>query len=201
MSTKKTKKTPAVSSNLNETETKIMPNPIADTDRWMGLVRANVVTSNMKKFFGYVNLADQKAMGLIALNSLIIPIVLSQMNIEDFKIASTISIVTCALSMFTAMICIFPKRRALGKPDGSINPLHFSDVARLTESEYLNIMRPIYNNPSLLAETVIKDLHDVARYILRPKFFWLKLSYMIFFFGNLLAILVELYNLWGNASL
>lgn len=167
-----------------------------NTKRWEGLVRASVLSANMNKLFGYINLADQKAMGVIILNSIIIPVVLGQIDIETFRLAATVSIVSCAISMFTAIICIFPKRRAYGKPDGSINPLHFSDIARMTEEEYLEIMQPLYNEPPKMGIAVIKDLHDVSRYVLEPKFFWLKLSYVVFFTGNLIAIIIELFSLW-----
>ena len=166
-----------------------------NAQKWQGLVRASILAVTTHKFFGYVSLADRKAMGVIILNSIIIPVVLSKMGTAEFQTASTISIVSCVISMFTAMICIFPKRRGLGKPDGSINPLHFSDIGRLTEDEYMEIMKPLYNEPAKMGMTVIRDLHDVSRNILRPKFFWLKLSYIIFFIGNLAAILIELFML------
>ncbi len=166
-----------------------------NTQKWQGLVRASILAVTTHKLFGYVSLADQKAMGLIVLNSIIIPIVLAQVDTAEFQWAATISIVACAISMFSAMVCIFPKRRAMGKPDGSINPLHFSDIARMSENEYMEIMRPLYNTPSEMGMTVIRDIHDVSSNVLKPKFFWLKLSYIIFFIGNLLAIATELYTL------
>lgn len=108
--------------------------------KWHGLVRASILAVTTHKFFGYVSLADQKAMGVIILNSIIIPVVLGKIDIDHYRLAAALSIVACAFSMFTAMICIFPKRRTMGKPDGTINPLHFSDIARLTEQEYMDIM-------------------------------------------------------------
>ena len=178
----------------------IEKNQMEEGEKWAGIVRANLISANTQKFFNYISLVDQKANGLIFLNSIIIPIILSRVDVEDFRYAAIISIIACAASMFAAMICIFPKRRALGKPDGTINPLHFSDVARLSEEEYLAHMTPIYNDPPTLGKVAIKDLHDVASHILRPKFFWLKSSYLIFFFGNLLAIAVEFYYLWGVSN-
>lgn len=164
--------------------------------KWQGLVRASILSANTQKLFNYINLADQKAMGVIILNSIIIPVVLGKVGLEDFKIAATISIVACVISMFTAMICIFPKRRSHLKPNGQINPLHFSDIGRLSEEQYLDVMLPLYNNPPMLGVAVLQDLHDVSRNVLRPKFIWLKLSYVVFFFGNLTAIIVELLQLW-----
>lgn len=166
----------------------------ASRERWSSLVRATVLTTNTRKFFGYIGLADQKAMGVIVLNSIIIPVVLAQISEDAHRLAATVSIISCIASLFAAIVCIFPKR---GNVRETINPFHFSDVGRLTEEEYLDIMDPIYNTPSCMAEAVIKDLHDVSRHILRPKFFWLKTSYVIFFAGNLIAIVMELITHWS----
>ena len=40
-----------------------------------------------------------------------------------------------------------------------------------------------------------KDIHDVSRRIIIPKFFWLKISYGCFFFGNVLAIATAAYKI------
>ncbi len=171
-------------------------NTEVNNERWQGLVRASILSSNTQKMYNYINLADQKAMGVIILNSIIIPVVMGQINNPDTKLAATLSIIACVASMFTAMACIFPKRRAMRKPDGSLNLLHYSDIGRLEESEYLEMIKPLYNNPPDLAVAVIKDLHDISRNVLLPKFAWMKLSYATFFLGNLTAILIELYTLW-----
>ncbi len=176
-----------------------MPLNTDTTDkRWEGIVRASIISANINKLVGYIQLADQKAMGVIVLNSIIIPIVLSKINADQFKIAATLSIMACITSMFVAIICIFPKRRAYGKPDGTVNPFHYSDIGRMTEAEYLDIMQPIYNSPPDFAVASLKDLHDVSRYVLVPKFFWLKLSYIIFFLGNFSAIAIEILHLWAQ---
>jgi hypothetical protein len=85
------------------------------------------------------------------------------------------------------------KRRNGRKPDGSVNLLHFGDIGLMKEAEFLEEFSPIYNDPCKLADAAIKDIHDAARRIIRPKFYWLKLSYALFFFGNLAAIIATLY--------
>lgn len=188
--------TPAKAEQLAQASPNSQSSDQEQAKKWQGLVRASILSANTQKLFNYINLADQKAMGVIILNSIIIPVVLGKVGIEDFRLAATISIVACVISMFMAMICIFPKRRSHLKPNGQINPLHFSDIGRLSEEEYLDVMLPLYNNPAKLGVAVIQDLHDVSRNVLRPKFIWLKLSYAVFFFGNLTALLVEVFNLW-----
>ena len=46
-----------------------------------------------------------------------------------------------------------------------------------------------------LAEEVAKDIHDVSRRIIIPKFKWLKFGYGCFFGGNVLAIATAAYKI------
>lgn len=168
----------------------------SDQERWEALLRGQIITATTAKFFNYVALADQKAQGLIFMNSILIPVALNWITDEIFQFSATISIITAILSIMMALICIYPKRRGGRKPDGSINLLHFGDIGKLQEEEFVQEFLPIFNNPSKLAEASIKDIHDVARRIIRPKFYWLKFSYGIFFFGNLISIAWTLYLIW-----
>ena len=166
-----------------------------DKVRWEALLRGQVITVTTNKYFDYVQLADNKAQALIILNSILIPVALNWMEKDAFHWSAIISIITAVISIMTAIICIYPKRRAGRKPDGSINYLHFGDIGQIREEEFLDEFMPIFNSPGALAETAVKDLHDTARRIIRPKFFWLKMSYVSFFMGNLIAIGLTVYNI------
>ena len=168
-----------------------------DKKRWEALLRGQVLGTTTTKFFNYVALADQKAQGLIFMNSILIPVALNWIQDDRFQLSATISVMTAIFSIMMALICIYPKRRAGRKPDGTMNYLHFGDIAQMSEPEFLEEFLPVVNDPSRLAEAAVKDMHDVARRIIRPKFYWLKFSYMIFFFGNLAAILWTLHMIWS----
>lgn len=184
---------------MTDKEKKFDPNNVALKDEelefWYRLFRASVLTNTVTKFFSYVRLADQKCQAMIVLNTIIIPVALSWIERPEYKLGATISIVTALISIMTGIICIYPKRRTGKKPDGTRNLLHFSDVGYMTEAEYLAEMQPMLTDTRKLSVIVLKDIHDVSRRILRPKFFWLKLSYLSFFIGNLIALGFILYNL------
>jgi hypothetical protein len=169
---------------------------IENTKRWEGLVRASVLNATTGKLYDYISLADRKAMALIILNSALIPFAMNGLGNDIFKVTSTIAIITGVISIFMAIICVFPKRSRGHKPDGSLNLLHFSDIGAMKEQEYLELMRPIYNDRSALSVEVLKDIHDVSRRVLIPKFKLLKISYVVFFIGNLIAVIEFLINIW-----
>ncbi len=166
-------------------------------NKWKGLMRGSILSTTTQKIYSYINLADQKAMGLIVLNSIIIPVAMNAHEDPQFTLPSTIAIITSVASILMAIACIFPKRRSGTKPGGELNYLHFSDIGSLSEKQYLEQFLPIYNDTSALSECVIKDIHDVSRRVLVPKFKQLKLSYKIFFIGNLAAVITFFIQSWS----
>ena len=172
--------------------------PPQDEAYWSALLRGQVLATTTHKFVTYVTLADQKAQAMIILNSILIPVTIAWAGKPIFGLAATLAIVTALISIFTAILCIYPKRRRGSKPDGTYNLLHFGDIGRMKEEQYLMLFRPIFNDLERLAEESVKDLHDVARRIIIPKFFWLKISYGAFFIGNMIAIALALYAFWSG---
>lgn len=163
---------------------------------WVALTRGNILASNTQKLYSYITLADQKAMGLIILNSIIIPLAMNGISDPDIKIAATISVITSVASVFFAIICIFPKRSSKKRPKGVHNLLHFADIGAMHEKQYLELIKPVYDDCDALALAVLKDYHDVSKRVLIPKFSLLKKAYIIFFAGNFIAIGIFLYRIW-----
>lgn len=165
--------------------------------RWKGLVRASILSATTHKLYRYVGLADQKAMGLIVMNSIIIPVAMSGIDDVHFKIAATLAIFTSVLSIFFAILCIFPQRGVRDKADRGVNVLHFNDIGNMARDEYLDIMQPLYNDTTQLGQAVLCDIHDVSRRVLIPKFKLLKIAYSAFFIGNLFAVVMFLISIWS----
>lgn len=163
-------------------------NLTAPEKRWEALMRGQIISATTQKFFNYISLGDQKAQGLIFLNTILIPVALNWADKDTFHVPALICIGTALVSILSAIICIYPRRRSGRKPDGSINLLHFGDIGLMKEDEFLEEFNPVFNTPSKLSDAAIRDIHDVARRIIKPKFFWLKLSYVLFFVGNTVAV-------------
>lgn len=168
----------------------------SDQLRWEALVRGQILNATTAKFFNYIALVDQKAQAMIILNSILVPVALNWVQEEQFHWPATITILVGVLTIFFCIICIYPKRRGGSKPDGSVNLLHFGDIGKMKEDQFVQEFLPIFNNLSDLSEAAVKDIHDVARRIILPKFRWLKLAYMVFFLGNFVSIALVLYAIW-----
>lgn len=156
---------------------------------WEGLSRGQAMAATTDKFVSYIGLADQKAQALIILNSILIPIALNWIDEENFHIPAVISIITSMISIMVSIIAIYPKRGARRVAENKINYLHFGDIGRLDEQRFMDSFRPLLNSTDKMAEAMAKDLYDMGKNVMLPKFFWLKIAYISFFVGNALAII------------
>lgn len=163
-----------------------------DQQRWEGLLRGQVMSATTNKFSVILRMLDQKAQVMILLNSFIIPVCLRSLENGKFQEAAILSIITSALSIWAAIICIYPKRKYRKRGDRELNLLHFNDIGHMDKQEYIDQILPKFNDTSKLAELVIHDLYDTSRYSIVPKFLWLKISYALFGLGNLFAIVFVL---------
>lgn len=158
-------------------------------------MRGQVMSATTNKFSVILRMLDQKAQVMILLNSFIIPVCLQSLQHHKFQEAAVISILAAILSIWAAIICIYPKRKYRLNGDRELNLLHFNDIGHMEKEEYLSQILPKFNDTSKLAELVVHDIYDTAKYSIVPKFLWLKISYSVFGLGNLLAVGFVLYEL------
>lgn len=163
---------------------------IQENDKWASMLRGQVMAATTLKLMQLMRMLDQKAQIMILLNSILIPFCIKSYESGMFKYAAGISIVTALISIMMAIICIYPKRKYRKSGDPGINLLHFNDIGHMEEEEYLKLFMPEFNDLSRFSRMVVHDIHDTSRHSIIPKYIWLKISYSVFFFGNLLAIAV-----------
>lgn len=161
---------------------------LTDSQKWESLLRGQVMSATTLKLNNLIRMVDQKAQTMILLNTVLIPFCMQAYEAGYFARASAVCIITAILSIFSAIVCIYPKRKYRKNKDRDLNLLHFNDIGHLEKQEYLDLFLPEFNDPSRLAKMVVSDIYDTSRNSIMPKFVWLKVSYGIFFFGNLIAI-------------
>ncbi len=160
--------------------------------KWKALLRGQIIGATVNKMMVIMRLADQKAQVLIFLNSILIPVCLKEIENEALQTAAMVSIIASILSILAAMMCIYPKRRYRKSGHRDINLLHFNDIGHLDKDEFMDAFIPILSDGEKLCKAAVYDIYDVSKNSIIPKFVWLKISYGIFAFGNLLAITLVL---------
>lgn len=175
------------------------PAPLTDKQRWEAMLRGQVMIATTNKFSVILRMVDQKAQVMILLNSFVIPVCLRSLETHKFQEAAILSIIASALSIWAAIVCIYPKRKYRKRDDRELNLLHFNDIGHMDQDDFYNQILPKFNDPGKLSEMVVQDLYDTSRYSIIPKFVWLKISYSFFGVGNMLAILfvmAEIIKAW-----
>lgn len=160
--------------------------------KWQGLLRGQVLSATTHKYMNIIRLTDQKAQVMIFLNSILIPFSIKALEQEHLRDAAMISIISAILSISAAMVCIYPKRRYRKSGNREFNILHFNDMGHMDKEKYTEMLLPCFNDVGKLAELVVNDLYDTARYSILPKYLWLKITFSVFAFGNLAAIIVAI---------
>lgn len=162
---------------------------MTEQKKWEALLRGQILSATTAKFISYISLADQKAQALIILNSILIPITLNWVNESIYSVPASIAIFTALFSIMFSILAIYPKRGARRVAENRINYLHFGDIGRLKEDQFLENFKHIVGDPGNLSEAVAKDLYDMGKNVMLPKFRWLKIAYISFFIGNSSALM------------
>ena len=155
--------------------------------RWQSLFRGSLLSTTINKHVSYVGLADRRAQAILTINSVLIPLAISGGQNPLFRTGAIIAVLTAILSITAALYSIYPKAYSRMS---SKNPLllHFSQIQKLSEFQYLEYMKKALEDTGRLAEMATQDIYYLSTHVLAPKFFWLKISYTIFFIGYLLSI-------------
>lgn len=179
----------------SETDHEDLPEPV-DKHHWQALFRGSVLANQLQNLVTFVTIADQKAQVMLFINSLVIPFILPGVDNPQYRYAAIIALGTASLTIFFAVMTVFPRGPARFKKRQYHNLLHFSDIKQFSSlNDYLLKMEPVYNDMGLLGREALKYAYDTSRYILKGKYFWLRLCYGGFLIGNALAIAVFLLSL------
>jgi len=161
---------------------------------WPALLRGSVLSSAQSKHVQYISLADRRAQVIITINAFLIPLSLSAYDKPEIRNGILFFILTAALSILFAIICLMPKRYR-PDPSGKRNLLHFSGIWQYDENTYKELMRESLENRNTITELMVSDIYHLSNDVLRPKFFYIRLSFYTFLtsmFGSILLIALPL---------
>ena len=177
-------------------ESHVKPDLPSDSKKWEALTRGTILASQTQAVITYVTIADQKAQVMLFINSLVMPFILQGTDHPDYKYPAIMAVLTASLTVFFAIMTVFPRGPNRFKKRAYSNELHFADIKQHeTFDHYLKSVYPIYNDVGRLSQEAFKYMYDTSRYVLKAKYFWLRLCYTWFMIGNALCIIVLLASL------
>jgi ABC-type transport system involved in cytochrome bd biosynthesis fused ATPase/permease subunit len=157
-----------------------------DESRWPAVRRATILAAFIQKHVQFILLSDRRAQVIIAINAFLIPLVLSQVSIEEHRTAIVVFIAGCFVSVFAALVSLLPKKYSSDRA-AELELFHFTGIQAYSEEEYMERVRRALEEDDSLSKYVAYDLYHISTCILRPKFLWIRVSYFAFSAGLILG--------------
>ncbi|MDJ0872006.1 MAG: DUF5706 domain-containing protein [Gammaproteobacteria bacterium] len=136
--------------------------------------------------------ADQKANILVGSTIIMVPLVLGSFGSSEYTWTLTalaaLTLPACGIALL-GIIPRMPRATSGTRFSEGYNPLFFTQIHRLTEHDYQQLMHEVMSEDRLLYQSIVRDLYRHGL-VLQRKYRYLRLAYMVFFAGLLVAFTV-----------
>ena len=139
-------------------------------------------------------MADVKANIIITVSSIVLTLVLGRVTDPDLRAGLIVLGAFTLLALLLAILAVLPKYRRATKIHGPLPPgfnvLFFGHFSGLDRERYLQEMAQKMM-PGQAYETVVRDVYSLGEYLAHHKYPYLRLSYLFFLAGFVLACAVQ----------
>ncbi len=155
-------------------------------------------------------IADNKANIMLSINALILSISITGLIprlglFPELSIPLIILVVVCLISMVFATISTIPSvskgittREECDRKEGNL--LFFGNFHAMKREQYEMAMKELMNDREFLYGTMVRDLYYLG-VVLARKYALLRVAYLVFMYGMVLAVLSALFFLGTTAGL
>ncbi|MDC7234791.1 MAG: DUF5706 domain-containing protein [Spirochaetales bacterium] len=140
-------------------------------------------------------MADQKANIIIAFCSVVFSVSLARMNTIDLNWGFLTLMISSAAAMVTAILTLIPRTKVKNIKKADLNPLFFGHFTQYTADEYRERMKDLIQKDEQVYEALIHDIYQSGLVLRNRKYRYLRISYLIFFGGICLSLLLFLLQL------
>jgi pycsar effector protein len=144
-------------------------------------------------------MADTKANIIITVSSIVLTLSIGKLDQPELRASVLLLTFFTLLALLLAILAVLPKYRpirltTIELPPG-FNLLFFGHFAELSRDRYLaEIARTLKPDGSIYA-AMAKDIYSLGFYLSHHKYRYLRLSYLSFLTGFILASLMQLWHL------
>ena len=139
-------------------------------------------------------MADTKANIIITVASIVLTLALGRVKDGELSFGLMVLATFTMLALLLAILAVLPKYRRPRPIPGALpqqfNVLFFGHFASLDQQRYLEEMAQAMQ-PGRAYETVLRDVYGLGSYLAHHKYPYLRLSYLFFIAGFLLACVVQ----------
>ena len=146
-------------------------------------------------------MADTKANIIITVSSIVLTLVLGRVTDPDLRVGLIVLGVFTLLALLLAILAVLPKYRHTKKIDGPLPPefnvMFFGHSSGLDRERFLREMAQKMM-PGHAYESVLRDVYSLGMYLAQHKYPYLRLSYLFFLTGFILACVVQAVHLFAS---
>ena len=141
-------------------------------------------------------MADVKANIIITVSSIVLTLTLSRVNDPSFRTSAITLSVFTLLALLVAILAVLPKYRPLklkaGEPlPPNFNLLFFGHFAELPRERFLAELSQ-HMKPNAIYNAMANDLYGLGYYLAHYKYRYLRIAYLFFLTGFVLASVEQL---------
>ncbi|HET7845229.1 MAG TPA: Pycsar system effector family protein [Xanthomonadales bacterium] len=142
-------------------------------------------------------MADVKANIIITVSSIVLTMTLGRLNDPGLRVSAVTLLIFTTIALLLAILAVLPKYRPLRLKSQTLpsnfNLLFFGHFAELSRDRFLNELAAAMKPDGTVYETVAKDLYSLGYYLAHFKYRYLRLAYLFFLTGFILAALEQLW--------
>jgi hypothetical protein len=139
-------------------------------------------------------MADTKASMIITVSSIVLTLALGRAGDPEFRLALLVLAVFTMLALLAAILTVLPKFGRVKRLDGPLPPgfnmLFFGHFSALDQDRFLAEMATRMM-PGKAYESVLRDVYGLGSYLAQHKYPYLRMSYLFFLAGFVLACVVQ----------
>lgn len=143
-------------------------------------------------------MADTKANIIITVSSIVLTLALGRATNPEYRVAMGVLAVFTLIALLLAVLAVLPKFRPVNNRDPrqslDFNILFFGHFSGMDQERFLRELADAMR-PGRAYETVARDVYGLGSYLAAHKYHWLRLSYMFFLSGFLLACAIQVIEL------
>lgn len=144
-------------------------------------------------------MADTKANIIITVSSIVLTIVLGRVTDPDLRAGLIVLGVFTLIALLLAILAVLPKYRHTKRIEGPLPPgfnvMFFGHFAGLDRERFLQEMAQKMM-PGQAYDSVLQDVYSLGLYLAQHKYPYLRLSYLFFLTGFVLACVVQAVHLF-----
>jgi hypothetical protein len=142
-------------------------------------------------------MADIKANIIITVSSIVLTMTLGRLDDPTLRVSAVTLLIFTTLALLLAILAVLPKYRPLRLKSATLpanfNLLFFGHFAELSKERFLKEVSAAMKPDGTVYQTMATDLYSLGYYLAHFKYRYLRLSYLFFLTGFILASLEQLW--------